>query len=152
MFAAATGFGAGDRGLELISITVTKEENELAVIRQRGPVVAGPAPLRDPVILLRGRMQFRFSYRDEDGQVLPTWSNRDRLPKAVAVEVFNTAGVSVFPVPVLMTLPANLSAACISGGGDDGDGGGAVGCPGTRAARSDQQQQNEPEGGQRREQ
>jgi general secretion pathway protein J len=156
LFVAATGFGAGDRGLELISITVTKDQDDFALVRQRGPVVAGPAPLRDPVVLLRGRMQFRFSYRDDEGQVLTSWSNRDRLPKAVAVEVLNTAGVSVFPVPVLMKLPANLAAACLSGGGEDGDDGGAVGCPGTRPARSDQQQQqqqqNQQEGGQSREQ
>lgn len=132
VFVAATGFGAGDRGLELISITVTREQDGIAVVRQRGPVTTGPAPLADPVVLLRGRMQLQFSYRDDDGQILKTWSNRERLPKAVAVDIVNTAGVSVFPVPVVMKLPANLAAACIAGDGDD-----AGGCPAPRSGRQD---------------
>jgi len=151
LFVAATGFGAGDRGLELISITATKDGDDLVVVRQRGPVTTGQAPLRDPVVLLRGRMQFRFSYRDDDGQTLLTWSNRDRLPKAVAVELFNAGGVSVFPVPLVLKVPTNLSAACISGGGEDGDA--AVGCPGQGGARLRQPgQQPGQQGGQGNEQ
>lgn len=131
LFVAATGFGAGDRGLELISITVTREEEGIAVVRQRGPVVTGPAPLRDAVVLLRGRMQFRFSFRDDDGQTVANWSNRESLPKAVAVELFNNAGVSVFPVPVVMKLPATRPAPCTAG---DDDGTGAAACPGDRGS------------------
>ena len=149
LFVAATGFGAGDRGLELVSIAAAREENDLVLVRQRGPVVAGPAPLRDPVVLLRGRMQVRFSYRDDDGQVLASWTNRDRLPRAVAVELFNAGGVSVFPVPVLLKLPATISAACIAGGGDDDA---AVGCPGTGAGRTQGRPGQQQERGQRREQ
>ena len=121
LFVAATGFGAGNRGLELISITVAKEEGGISVVRERGPVTTAPTPLRDPVIVLRGRIQLRFSYYEDNGQILQTWSNRERLPKAVAVEIFNTAGVSLFPVPVVMRLPANIAAACVSGD-DDGEG------------------------------
>lgn len=129
LFVAATGFGAADRGLELISITVTDAEDGIAVIRQRGPVVTGPAPLRDPVILLRGRMQMQFIYHDDSGQPLATWANRDRLPKAVAVDIRNSAGVSVFPVPVTMRLPTTIAALCLAGGDDAGGGG----CPGSQA-------------------
>jgi hypothetical protein len=142
---AATGFGAGDRGLELISVNVTKNNDETAMVRQRGPVVSGPSPLRDPVVLMHGRMQFRFSYRDDDGRVLATWTNQERLPKAVAVEIFNTAGASVFPVPVLLKLPANLAAGCLTGGGDDGEG--AVGCPGQQGRRPPGQPGQQPQQG-----
>jgi len=124
LFVAATGFGAGDRGLELISITVTREQDDTAVVRQRGPVSTGPVPLRDPVVLLRGRMRFQFAYRDANGQLQPKWSDRQELPQAVVVNVANNAGTSVFPVPVEMKLPANIIAMCITGD-DDGTGG----CP-----------------------
>lgn len=127
LFVAATGFGAGDRGMELISVTVADEEDGIALVRQRGPVMTGPAPLRDPVVLLRGRMQLQFSYRDDDGQMLATWSNRERLPKAVAVDIRNPAGVSVFPAPLVLRLPTNMAAACLAGAGEDS---GAGGCPG----------------------
>jgi hypothetical protein len=43
----------------------------------------------------------------------------------VAINILNQAGVAVFPVPLAMKLPTNLSAGCVSGG--DGDGG--AGCP-----------------------
>ena len=125
VFVAATGFGAGDRGVELISVNVVTNEDGIAVVRQRGQVTSGQTPLRDPVVLLRGRMQVQFSYQDYDGQTVPTWTNRDRLPKAVAINILNQAGVAVFPVPLAMKLPTNLSAGCVSGG--DGEGG--AGCP-----------------------
>ena len=124
LFVAATGFGAGDRGLELISVTVTREEDGIAVVRQRGPVTTGPTPLRDPVILLRGRMQFQFAYRDANGQLQPNWSDREALPQAVVINLANNTGTSIFPVPVEMKLPANIVATCITGD-DDGTGG----CP-----------------------
>jgi Tfp pilus assembly protein FimT len=144
MFVAATGFGAGDRGLELISVTVTKEQDDTLVVRQRGQVTTGPTPLRDPVVLLRGRMQVRFSYQDDAGVTLATWSNRDRLPKAVAVEIFNAAGTSVFPAPVVLKLPTTIAAACIGGGsGDDGTGAGISGCPGQQQLQRQQQQQQQ---------
>lgn len=138
-FVAATGFSAGDRGLETISVTVTRDDNGMAVIRQRGPVATGRTPLRDPVVLMRGRMQFQFSYRDEDGQTLTAWSNRERLPAAVAVDIRNTAGVSVFPTPVVIKLPTNMAADCIAGDGDL-----TAGCPGQRQDR----RANTPEDGQ----
>jgi Tfp pilus assembly protein FimT len=143
MFVAATGFGAGDRGLELISVTVTKEQDDTVMVRQRGQVSTGPTPLRDPVVLLRGRIQVRFSYQDDQGVTQATWSNRDRLPKAVAIEVFNTVGTSVFPTPVVLKLPTTLAAACLSAGNAD-DGTGAAGCPGQQ--QRPRQPQQDPEG------
>jgi Tfp pilus assembly protein FimT len=143
MFVAATGFGAGDRGLELISVTVTKEQDDTVVVRQRGQVSTGPTPLLDPVVLLRGRIQVRFSYQDDQGVTLATWSNRDRLPKAVAIEVFNAVGTSVFPTPVVLKLPTTLAAACLSTGNAD-DGTGATGCPGQQ--QRPPQRQQDPEG------
>jgi general secretion pathway protein J len=144
LFVATTGFGAADRGLEMISVNVVSEEDGVAVVRQRGPVTSGPAPLRDPVVLLRGRMQVRFTYRDDAGQALESWTNRDRLPKAVEINIVNPAGVSVFPAPVVMKLPANLSAACVAGGGGD-EGVGSGGCPTGRPRRTPNQQ-NEQDG------
>lgn len=138
LFVATTGFGAADRGLEMISITVVNEENGVAVVRQRGPVTTGPAPLRDPVILLRGRMQVQFTFRDHEGQAITNWSNRERLPKAVEVNIVNPAGVAVFPVPVVLNLPTNLIAICVAGGGDD-EGTTSPACPTGRSRTQNQE-------------
>jgi general secretion pathway protein J len=128
LFVAATGFGSGDRGVELLSVNVTKNDDDMALVRQRGQVTSGQTPLRDPVVLLRGRMQVQFSYYDNDGQTLPTWSNRDQLPKAVGINILNTAGVAVFPVPLMMKLPTNLASGCVGSAGGDG----TTECPGPR--------------------
>jgi hypothetical protein len=113
IFVAATGFGTGDRGLELLNITAVTERDDFTLVRQRGPV-ANPAPqLRDPVVLLRGRMQIRFSYRDQNGQTLAGWSNRRELPAAVLVELFGPTRVPVFPVPLLFPVSVNQSVDCL---------------------------------------
>jgi general secretion pathway protein J len=139
LFVAATGFGAGDRGVELLAINVTKNDDGIALVRQRGQVTSGQTPLRDPVVLLRGRMQVQFSYYDNDGQTLPTWSQRDQLPKAVGINVLNAAGVAVFPVPLMMKLPTNLAAGCAGGAGGDG----TTECPGPRQQRPPQESQTD---------
>jgi len=103
-----------DRGLALISVTVGEDADGVMVVRERGPVSTTATQMRDPVVLLRGRMRVQFSYRDQSGQSFPTWTGQPALPKAVAVEIFDLAGTSVFPVPVVIPLPANLLAACLS--------------------------------------
>jgi len=136
LFVAATGFGAGDGGVELVSVNVVKDESGIAVVRQRGRVTTGQTPLRDPVVLLRGNMQVQFSYYGYDGQPQPSWTNRDQLPKAVAVNILNPAGVAVFPVPLTMKLPTNMAAGCV-----DGDEGTGTGCTGPQ--RRPQQNQTD---------
>jgi hypothetical protein len=116
VFAAATGFSAGDRGIEQITIASAIEGDTLVLLRLRGPVSNPPAQPRDPVELLRGRMQIRFSYRDQKGQVLPTWINRPEMPSAVLVEIFGPARNAIFPAPMLMSLPMNLSVECLQSG------------------------------------
>jgi general secretion pathway protein J len=118
VFAAATGFGAGNRGVELISISAQPDGNGLAVVRNRGPI-ANPQPeLRDPVILMRGRMQVRFSFRDRNGKVAPTWIEQRELPTAVAIEIFGAEGNPILPVPALLALPQNYSIECLNPAGD----------------------------------
>jgi general secretion pathway protein J len=114
IFAAATGFGSGNRGVELIAISQVKDREDLALIRTRGPV-ANPQPeMRDPVPLMKGRMLVRFSYRDHNGKSMPTWIEQKELPAAVAVEIFGTEGNPILPAPALINLPQNYSVECFN--------------------------------------
>jgi general secretion pathway protein J len=115
LFVAATGFGPGDGGLELISITIGQDQEGTFVVRERGPVTSTAIPLRDPVLLLRGRMRVQFSYRGADGLPVNTWTERGELPKAVVVDIFGATGTTVFAAPVLLRLPINLSPVCLAG-------------------------------------
>ena len=114
VFAAATGFGTGHRGVELISVSAFVDGEDIALIRNRGPV-ANPQPeLRDPVVLMKGRMRVRFSYRDQNGKTAPTWIEQPDLPAAVAIEIFGAQGNPILPVPALIRLPQNFSVECLN--------------------------------------
>ena len=113
MFVAATGFGVGDRGLELLDFAMNDNQDDFYLVRQRAPVSNPPTQLRDPVILLHGRMQVRFAYRDSAGSYSDTWAKRPDLPSAVAVQVIGANG-PIFPRPILFPVPVNYSVDCLS--------------------------------------
>jgi general secretion pathway protein J len=112
VFAAATGFGTGNRAVELVSYSIFKDRDELALVRNRGPVTNPQPELRDPVVLMKGRMQVRFSYRDRNGKTVPTWIEQRDLPTAVALEIFGEQGNPILPVPALIMVPQNYSVEC----------------------------------------
>ncbi|HET7679578.1 MAG TPA: prepilin-type N-terminal cleavage/methylation domain-containing protein [Xanthobacteraceae bacterium] len=114
VFAAATGFGTGNRGVELISVSAFQDREDIALIRNRGPVGYPQPELRDPVVLMRGRMRVRFSYRDHNGKTVPTWIEQPELPTVVAIEIFGAQGNPILPVPALIALPQNYSVECFN--------------------------------------
>lgn len=123
MFPAATGFGAGNRGLELLSMNVAPDGDGSVLIRKRGPIANLGTVLTDPVALLRGRMTLSFSFRDSAGALSTVWENQNTLPAAVLVDIRGASGASLFPAAIVIPLVTNLSAACLPSskgkGGDD---------------------------------
>jgi general secretion pathway protein J len=111
-FVAATGFGVGDRGLELLNFSMVDNKDDFYLVRQRAPVSNPPSQFKDPVMLLHGRMQVRFSYRDRTGQFVETWNKRPDLPGAVGVQVFGANG-PIFPTPLIFPVPVNMSVDCM---------------------------------------
>jgi general secretion pathway protein J len=111
-FVAATGFGIGDRGLELLDFSMVDNKDDFYLVRQRAPVSNPPSQFRDSVMLLHGRMQARFSYRDRDGKFVDTWNKRPDIPTAVAVQLFGASG-PIFPRPLIFPIPVSLSVDCL---------------------------------------
>jgi hypothetical protein len=111
-FVAATGFGVGDRGLELLNFSMVDNKDDFYLVRQRAPVSNPPSQFKDPVMLLHGRMQVRFTYRDRNGQFVETWSKRPNLPTAVGVQVFGASG-PIFPRPLIFPVPVSVSVDCL---------------------------------------
>jgi general secretion pathway protein J len=111
-FVAATGFGIGDRGLELLDFSMVDNKDDFYLVRQRAPVSNPPTQFKDSVMLLHGRMQARFSYRDRDGKFVDTWNNRPDVPTAVGVQLFGASG-PIFPRPLVFPIPVNLSVDCL---------------------------------------
>jgi hypothetical protein len=111
-FVAATGFGIGDRGLELLDFSMVDNKDDFYLVRQRAPVSNPPTQFKDSVMLLHGRMQARFSYRDRDGKFVDSWSKRPDVPTAVGVQLFGASG-PIFPRPLIFPIPVSLSVDCL---------------------------------------
>jgi general secretion pathway protein J len=112
IFVAATGFGVGDRGLELLNFSMVDNKDDFYLVRQRAPVASPPGEFKDPVMLMHGRMQVRFSYRDIDGTFVDSWTKRPNLPSAVGVQVIGASG-PIFPRPLVFPVPVNFSVDCL---------------------------------------
>jgi hypothetical protein len=112
-FVAATGFGSGSNGVELIDIAAVPDQNDTLLVRRRGPVVIPAAQLGDPVTLLRGRLQVRFSFSGRDGRRVATWINKAELPTAVVLEFLDAAGQAVFAAPFVLPIATNFSVDCL---------------------------------------
>lgn len=117
-FVAATGFGVGNRGVELLNIAAKPDHDDTLLVRERGPILNPAAQLSDPVVLMRGRIQVRFAYRDSGGQAHDSWGNRPDLPSAVLVQVLAQDGTPVFPSAFVLPVPVSLGADCLIEQGD----------------------------------
>ena len=92
-FVAATGFGNGDHGIELLDIGERRDsDGNMALVRRRGPIVGTSPKFGDPVALLRGRIRVRFAYRDSTGHLYSDWTARPNLPAAVVVRILTQDG------------------------------------------------------------
>lgn len=146
-FVAATGFGVGNRGVELLNISAKADNDDLMVMRERGPVLNPATQFSDPVVLMRGRIQVRFAYRDSSGQVTDTWGNRPDLPSAVLVRVLGKDGAPVFPSAFVLPVPVSLGADCLIEQGDATPphcGGTGTGAPNAEAPQQTQPPQQRP--------
>lgn len=114
MFVAATGFGAGNRGVELLTVEVVPDGEGIALVRKRGTVASLGSMQTDPVVLLRGRATPRFAYRDEAGVRTPVWAGRSKLPASVEIEILGASGTPIFPVPAVLPLPSRLAPDCLT--------------------------------------
>ncbi|HVZ52879.1 MAG TPA: prepilin-type N-terminal cleavage/methylation domain-containing protein [Pseudolabrys sp.] len=117
-FVAATGFGVGNHGLELLNISAKQDNDDLLLVRERGPILNPASQLSDPVVLMRGHIQVRFAYRDAGGQTFDQWGNKPELPAAVLVKVLAQDGTPVFPSAFVLPVPVNLGADCLVDQGD----------------------------------
>lgn len=112
-FVSATGFGVGNRGVELLNISAKQDNDDVLLVRERGPILNPASQLSDAVVLMRGRVQIRFAYRDAGGQTYDQWSNRPNLPSAVLVQVLGQEGAPVFPTAFVLPVPVNFGADCL---------------------------------------
>jgi prepilin-type N-terminal cleavage/methylation domain-containing protein len=125
VFATGGGRAAGKTGTEIVSLSVEHSETETKLIRRRGSW-SGPmqrisdVSLEDPVVLLRGRLDFDFSYSqiESNGELAwrTRWTSENSLPHSVRLTLRDSeTGVAVQAVefPIFADAPASCASGAI---------------------------------------
>jgi prepilin-type N-terminal cleavage/methylation domain-containing protein len=125
VFATGGGRAAGKTGTEIVSLSVEHSETETKLIRRRGSW-SGPMQrisdvlLEDPVVLLRGRLDFAFSYSQIDANDELAWRTRwigeNSLPHSVRLTLRDSeTGVALQAVefPIFADAPASCASGAI---------------------------------------
>ena len=127
-FPAATGFGTGRGGVEMIAISAEQlGGGKMALVRRHSghvPTESG-AEFKDPVVLFSGNLQYIFRYIAQDGTQHSTWNDHPDLPVRIEVDILEGRE----PVLPTLELPlyADMSVVCLLQPG-------APGCPRTPEA------------------
>ena len=125
IFVTGGGRAAGKTGTEIVSLSVEHSETQTKLIRRRGSW-AGPmqqiadVPLQDPVVLLRGRLEFAFSYSQiaPNGELVwgTRWMGENALPHSVHLILRDSeTGVALQDVefPIFADAPASCASSAI---------------------------------------
>ena len=129
-FLAATGAGRGQEGIQVIAITIDDGADGRALVRRSAPFDGVSQRLPDdPVVLLSGPFEYRFSYHSRKGRQTPAWADPHELPARVELAIVGPRG-PIFGVPLEFSVPASLSAACLADRN-------LRGCPGTPPQEED---------------
>ncbi len=112
-FTALTPFDRSHEGIAIVEIAVEGTGDGAVLVRRlrRGPDV----PLRDGdrVVLLSGRLDLAFSYRDQTGQRVDRWSRPGEVPRGVVVTLTGERGGGGLPVEVMLPIPVAISVSCL---------------------------------------
>lgn len=116
IFPAATGFGPGRGGFELVSLSVETADGRTALMRRRAPLGADPdaGGFRDAVALFEGRYRMAFTYVGADGVRREEWLDRPDLPVRVELAVLGPDGRPALAAPLVFAITANYPAACLA--------------------------------------
>src|SRR5262249_31436835 len=110
VLSVVSGLGPGERGMELVAVTVVTGPRESLLVRRRARLEGVVSELDDLVILLRGYFDIHFTYHGYAGERVADWSGRKTLPRAVEI-VFS--GKDGSPPSVVLPMAASFPADCI---------------------------------------
>ena len=116
IFPAATGFGPGRGGFELVSLSVEAAEGRTVLMRRRAPLGADPdaGGFRDGVVLFEGNYRMAFAYVGADGVRREEWLDRPELPARVELSVVGADGRQALAAPLVFAIGADYPAACLA--------------------------------------
>lgn len=115
IFPAATGFGPGRGGFELLSLSIEETEGRPALVRRRAPLGSDPSTggFRDAVVLLDGRYRMSFAYVGADGTRREEWLDRPDMPTRIELTILREDGRPALASPLVFAIPADYPAACL---------------------------------------
>ena len=122
---AFTSYGPLDRredGIAIVEIGIEGDRDGAVLVRRlrRGRDV----PLRDGdrVVLISGRLDIAFAYRDQAGQRFTRWSKPGEVPRGVIVTLSGTRAGGGLPVEVMLPIPVAIAVSCLVDVGSRVDG------------------------------
>lgn len=112
-FTAHTPLDRTDDGLAIVEYAVEATGGTTALVRRlrRGREVG----LRDGdrIVLLAGRLDLAFAYRDQSGQRVSRWAKQGEVPRGVVVTLVGTREGGGLPVEVMLPIPVAISVSCL---------------------------------------
>lgn len=112
-FTAFTPLDRAEEGIAVIEIAVEKGADGAVLARRlrRGRDVG----LRDGdrVVLLSGRLDLAFSYRDRAGQRVDRWARPGEVPRGVVVTLKGGREGGGLPVEVMLPIPVSVAVSCL---------------------------------------
>lgn len=112
-FTAFTPLDRAEEGIAVIEIAVERGPDGAVLARRlrRGRDVG----LRDGdrVVLLSGRLDLAFSYRDRAGQRVDRWARPGEVPRGVVVTLKGGREGGGLPVEVMLPIPVSVAVSCL---------------------------------------
>ncbi len=108
---------APGRGASVVAFNVRQASDGAALVRSAGRLLPGTealprGPLANPVNLVAGAFAFRFSYRALAGGWRNDWTDAQRMPAAVRLEVIDAGTGDPAVPPLIVPFRVDAEAGC----------------------------------------
>lgn len=113
-FTALTPLGRTEDGIAIVEMAIEGGADGIALVRRTR--LDRDAAIRDGdrVVLIAGRLDLTFAYRDHAGRRLDTWSRPGEVPSGVIVSLRgDRSRGGGLPAEVLLPIPVDIAVGCL---------------------------------------
>jgi general secretion pathway protein J len=112
-FTALTPFDRSNDGIAVVEIGVETSGDGAVLSRRLRRGRDRALRSGDRVVLLSGPLDLAFSYRDQAGRRLATWTKPGEVPRGVIVTLRGRRGGGGLPVEVMVPIPVAIAVSCL---------------------------------------
>lgn len=113
-FTASTPIDRTRDGLAVVEIGIEATDRGAALVRRLRAIRDGAPPGGGRVVLLSGRLDLAFAYRDRSGERVARWTRPGEVPTGVIVTLVGSrGGGGGRPVEVILPIPTAIPISCL---------------------------------------